>query len=388
MLLELGFRNFFSFREGARVSFRLDSNCPESIAGGRDFVTVMGVKGANAAGKTHVLKALSFLSRFTASSFSTDPDSLMPFSSFFDNSDPTELYVEFKAKDGREYRYEVELTDRKIIRESIYRTLKRSTLYIERIENEITKPKTLAGIDGLILRDNVSIISMFNQYARPELADVYRFFRGIVTNVGFLGYNDIPLDINRAAELFHKHPKALDFAKNFIKDCDTGVEDIEIDLVESAQNKIKDGKPEPEKEYRTFFTHLVDGERKYTLVEAESSGTKSLFRILGLYAAVLASGGIAVYDEFDLHLHPHIIPKILGLFTDGETNLNGSQLIVSSHDDRIMDILGRYRTILVNKEENESYLYRLDEIPGDLVRNDRTMLPAYHEGKLGGVPRI
>jgi len=41
----------------------------------------------------------------------------------------------------------------------------------------------------------------------------------------------------------------------------------------------------------------------------------------------------------------------------------------------------------VNKDENKSYSYRLDEIPGDMIRNDRPIEPIYRSGKIGGVPR-
>jgi hypothetical protein len=43
---------------------------------------------------------------------------------------------------------------------------------------------------------------------------------------------------------------------------------------------------------------------------------------------------------------------------------------------------------LVNKENTESYCYRLDEIPSDILRNDRLISPAYNQGKIGGVPKI
>ncbi|TOA04168.1 hypothetical protein CGK40_02880, partial [Vibrio parahaemolyticus] len=41
---------------------------------------------------------------------------------------------------------------------------------------------------------------------------------------------------------------------------------------------------------------------------------------------------------------------------------------------------------LVNKEDGESYGYRLDEIPGSMIRNDRPITPLYVSGKIGGVP--
>jgi uncharacterized protein len=53
-----------------------------------------------------------------------------------------------------------------------------------------------------------------------------------------------------------------------------------------------------------------------------------------------------------------------------------------------MDTLSKYRTILISKEENESYLYRLDEIQGDILRNDRAISSIYKAGKIGGVPKV
>ncbi|MEA1911137.1 MAG: ATP-binding protein, partial [Spirochaetota bacterium] len=76
------------------------------------------------------------------------------------------------------------------------------------------------------------------------------------------------------------------------------------------------------------------------------------------------------------------------LFTDESINTEDAQLLFTTHNSKIMDVLGKYRTILVNKEENESYLYRLDELPGDLIRNDRPIEPIYRSGKVGGVPKV
>jgi hypothetical protein len=53
-----------------------------------------------------------------------------------------------------------------------------------------------------------------------------------------------------------------------------------------------------------------------------------------------------------------------------------------------MDYLGKYRVVFVNKEDNESFLYRLDELPGDLLRNDRSIEGVYNTGKIGGRPKL
>ena len=64
MIYSYGFKNYFGFKEGADVSFLLGSRVPQEISGGRKAATILGVKGANGAGKTNLLKALTFISTF------------------------------------------------------------------------------------------------------------------------------------------------------------------------------------------------------------------------------------------------------------------------------------------------------------------------------------
>ncbi len=63
-------------------------------------------------------------------------------------------------------------------------------------------------------------------------------------------------------------------------------------------------------------------------------------------------------------------------------------MIFSTHNAKILDYTKKYRSVLVNKDASESYAYRLDEIPGDIIRNGRSLVSIYNSGKIGGVPRI
>jgi AAA15 family ATPase/GTPase len=384
VLLEFGFRNFFSFREGATVSFRLDSNCPASISGGQQFSTVLGIKGANGAGKTHLLKALAFIREFCVSSFNYEPGGLIPFSSYFENRDATEIYVEFLSN-GAEYRYELVLTDTEVIRETAFRTKARKTKIFERTGEKLETQKALSGLQTIKLRKNASIISTAHQYERTEISDIYKFFKKIFTNVGYNGFRNPFLNLQAASKFMDEHEEIFDFATKFISECDVGVS--QINIMKEKKDEINETHAEERHEYTPMFSHRAQGKENWIHPATESSGTKAIFRALAIYKLALETGGIVVLDEFDIHLHPHILPKILELFTNSENNPKNAQLIVSTHDDRIMDILGKYRTILVNKEENESFAYRLDEIQGDVIRNDRSMVAAYNDGKIGGVPR-
>ena len=98
MLLEYGVRNFFCFKEGATVSFKLPNNCPESISQGKEYTNILCVKGKNGSGKTNLLKGLSFLGDFCANSFSYKPDEEINIENFFRNEKDSEFFIEFKEK--------------------------------------------------------------------------------------------------------------------------------------------------------------------------------------------------------------------------------------------------------------------------------------------------
>jgi hypothetical protein len=379
MLLEFGLKNFFSYKEEVSISFRLDSNCPQSISQGRDFSTVLGIKGANGSGKTHLLKGLAFVSFFCTNSFSDKPESPIHIDSFYDSDLPSEFYLEFMI--GKvTYRYELSVTDTEIKRECIFRKNSKKTKILERVGNElIYRTAALARLDAIKLRKNASIISTAHQYDFDELNDIYNNFAQFVANVSYSGLSETPYDINSVSEFLHEHSDILEFVKSFIAECDTGI--TSIDIVE-----IKDNKGGTE--FWPVFVHETNEKLNPVTAHSESSGTKALYRHLPSYKLILDRGGLLVLDEFDTHLHPHILPKLIQLFVDPVINKHSAQLVFSTHDAAVIDLLGRYRTYLVNKEDNESYAYRLDEIPGDIIRNDRSILPSYNDGKIGGIPKL
>ncbi len=380
MIFEYGIRNFLSFKEGASVSFRLDKNTPEIISQGRTYATVMCVKGANGSGKTHLLKGLAFLASFASKSFSADPKDEIAVDTYFNSAAPAEYYAEFLASDGATYLYELSVTKSNVEREALYKKKQRKTMVFERTGNRVSAISRLSPIENIDYRNNASVIATLHQHQNSEIEPIYDFFRTIFFNVnqaGFAGLRNF--DIDTVAKVFHENPEMLQFAIAFISDCDIGISNITISTGEK-----EDGK----KRYFPIFYHMVDGKEVPVFPSTESNGTKYLFRMLLPYFITIANGGLFIADEFDIYLHPDILPKIINLFTNVEINKKGAQLLFSTHNADILDICGKYRTVLINKENNASYAYRLDELPGDILRNDRPISTPYKEGRIGGVPRL
>lgn len=379
MLLSYGANNFHCFKEGIDVSLRLGKSVSKDISHGKPYSTVLGFKGANGSGKSNALKAFHFLSDFCAHSFSYEPEQSLPFASYFNSKKTTFLYADFLIG-TTEYHYEVELTKSKILKEVLSKKKKRSVPIIERKNDKITyTTKEYNEIKKIKIRNNASFISTAHQYNMDSIKDIYFFFYMSHTRISDIEYSSALFSLNKTSEYYYNEPKSLDFTKNILKQFDLGIDNI---IIEERLDENDD------KIYMPFFSHK-NQKKDYKLpYKEESSGTKSLYKQLIIYNVVLNTGGLLLLDEFDINLHPDILPLLIELFTDPKKNKKEAQLLFTTHDSKILDILGKYRTVLVNKDENESFLYRLDEIPGDIIRNDRGIEQIYRSGKIGGVPRV
>ncbi|WP_288984521.1 AAA family ATPase, partial [uncultured Treponema sp.] len=160
---------------------------------------------------------------------------------------------------------------------------------------------------------------------------------------------------------------------------DTGISDIIISFREDEKDK---------KIYFPIFCHDVDNPNNKLGIDSESTGTRALYINLLYYYENLKSGGVLILDEFDINLHPDILPYLINLFIKRESNPNNAQMIFTSLNPDILNILTKYRTYLFEKENGESFCYRLDEPETNILRNDRSISAPYKRHLLGGYPKI
>jgi AAA15 family ATPase/GTPase len=381
MIRKFGVKNFFCFKEGVDINFGFDGNVPESIALGRDHSTVIGIKGSNGSGKTNIIKAIQFLRTFCYFASEGNVEERLAINGYYDSKEPSEFYLDFEVN-GMKYYYELDVSPTGVLREVLYRTSNRRTKILERQGDNIVEViEDLAELKLIKLRSNASIIALIRQYNfQSPMEDLHRiseFFFKFISNVDFFGYKNIDLNYAVISKEYSQDPRLFHFVKEIVKSADQGVEDIIIkSRLDENGNEI----------FFPLFIHQHNGKNYALNIQDESSGTRVLFQRMHMYWIVLSTGGLLALDEFDIHIHAMILPKIIELFLNPEININNAQFIFTAHNTEIIDTLGKYRTILVNKEDNESYCYRLDEIPGSMIRNDRPISPLYLQGKIGGVP--
>jgi predicted ATPase len=81
-----------------------------------------------------------------------------------------------------------------------------------------------------------------------------------------------------------------------------------------------------------------------------------------------------------------LLPHILDLFKHEHSNPHDAQIIFTCHTPEILNLLMKHQVYLVEKENQESEAWRLDEVTG--LRADDNLYAKYMAGALSAVPNL
>ncbi len=399
MLHRYRFSNLYSFRESTEVDLRLNmreqqSNWWAEDANGERVGKVMAVIGANGGGKTSLLNALAFLHWFMVASFTlAKPGEDLPFAQHaLAEGQLSELEVDFVTYLGNEprfWRYKVQLTPKHVHFEGLYMRRERMGYVFERAWNESKKGYDFKengfGFlpqETIDARTNASVLSIGIQYGLP----LAMAFRNVVfrTNVVETGkeWTDREL-LNKATNFFYDSPAYQERMNNLLQAWDFGLASVQL---REYTVPNEEGQSKPLR--LAVGVHQGRDNKQYHLpITRESRGTQAAFVLLSRLMPVLTDGGVAVIDEFESDLHPHMLAPILDLFANPATNPHHAQLLFTSHSMEVLNLLPKSQVILVEKDEfNESQAWRLDEVKG--IRSDDNFYAKYMAGAYGAVPRL
>lgn len=405
MLHSFALKNFLSFKERTEVSFALTQKASShgwdtSSPTGQRLATALAVIGANGAGKTSLIKPVAFLSWFIKHSFlQSIPNAPMPIKPHFSAPhEPIEFEIEADDLNGTLWRYELKATPERVLHEAVYkRPNKKRAKYsyvFERDWDEASKEYIIKQ-DGFGLnpteakkvRPNASLISTAAQYG----VEVAQRLVGanVASNIMQVGRVDPNLGFVNASIFFHENAALKAQMETLLHDLDFGLSGVEIrklDIAMPPEMKFPEGTKLPA-QYQVLGVHtLKDGSRHELQMMEESSGTRTAFTQLWYLLSVLASGGIAVIDELESDMHPHMIEPLLDLFASPHTNPHNAQIIFTSHSIEVMGLLGKSQVFLVEKKNCESEAWRLDTMDG--VRVQDNLYAKYMSGAYGAVPQL
>lgn len=397
MLKKITFSNFYSFHDESEISFEMGRKPAHSlydidIDEQTRINKVVAVVGANGSGKTQLIKPIAFLSWFISSSFlGKKPDDDIPFKPHcLSESKSTHFEVIFDME-GAEYRYQLEVTPKRVLSEALYKKTSHLFSYVfirsfsEDLSHYQVKQKGFGFPQSQAesIRGNASLISAAHSYDTPLASQIAQYVSGCEYNLCVSGRKHYDLsDLLDSAEFFYKNTHLSQQMNQMMCAMDLGLESISI-------RKFKITEPETGNESEKFLPvgrHQSEEQVFELPFSEESNGTQSAFVLLGRILPVLIDGGLAVIDEIDNDLHPHMLNYILELFKFEHTNPHQAQLIFTCHTPEVLNLLQKHQIYLVEKNHQKSEAWRLDDVIG--LRADDNLYAKYMAGALSAVPEL
>ncbi len=416
MLLRYGVSNFQSIRsyqELSLVASSLKDEGPDLLhsEGRREVVLpVVMIYGANASGKTSVLRALQRMTALVRDSHSggrptakvrRSPFALDPKAA----EEPTQFDCDFVI-DAVRYHYGFKANDDEFLEEWLYAFVSgyRQTWFYREKGESITFGKNLKGRNKLIediTRRNSLFLSVAAQNAHPQLTSIYEYLAERL--VFRMAANDRSVVRRMAtAGLDSRVIRFLQFADTGVVSAKVEVEERErVPVPSDLWRRVIRGDPDAPQEEFVQLTLPMDppvrltlghssptGEPVYLDLSQESRGTVRLLELVSDALRVIDSGGVLIVDELDGSLHTLLARELISLFAKSDVNSTGGQLIASTHDTNILcsEYLRRDQVWFTEKNSSgETHLFPLTEIR---TRNTDNLEKGYLQGRFGAIPYL
>lgn len=409
MIIDLTVENFRSIKDEQVLSLYVEQ--PRSHLTGHiaypagDKIGVLrsaGIYGANASGKSNVLRAFRALRYLICGADLKEGDSIACYEPYKLSDQtkeaPVRFEIEFVNTDGIRYSYSISFNKNTVLEESLdfYPSRQRANIF-RRTPTDTWEDISFGGL----YKGGAKRIPFFpnNTYLgtagkNPASADiirsVYNYFRKTLRYIG------AEKDVYTAN--FLDDESMMNKAARFLCLVDTGISGVQSRINKIEKDELLESLPEEmqkmllEQTKRSFFfAHRTEsGKDEYFRERDESEGTQKLFSILPLLLRAFESGGVMLLDEIDNSFHPHIAELVIRLFNDPAVNTTNAQLIFSTHNVHLMsaDNMRRDQIWFVQKNEGSSMLYSLDEFDKEKVKSGSPFGIWYNEGRFGAIPTI
>lgn len=417
MLIEFTVGNFRSFKEpvtfsmvAAKVNARdpqVDIDNTFRVEEDLTLLTSGAIYGANASGKSNLIKALGFMRNMVLSSSkesqADDPINTVPFRLDTQTEQNPSFFEIVFRQEGIPYRYGFEVNTEKVKTEWLFYSPngKEAKLFI-REDSEITPSRTFKGGRTLksLTRSNALFLSVAAQFNNEIASKVLGCFKSInvISGLDDSAYGGF------TAGVFAEDASYRTNIIDLIRGSDVGINNVVVEktnihepgvLPKDMPQELKDYLLKQVKDEGQFvnfrsshYKHCENGVVEEILfdIDEESEGTRKLFFLSGPIINTLREGKVLVIDEIEARLHTLLTRKLISLFNSEKTNPKHAQLIFATHDTNLLSnkLFRRDQLWFVEKDEGgASHLYSLAELK---VRNDASFEGDYMQGKYGAIP--
>ena len=412
MLIEFRVKNFRSLRDEQVLSLvaSKDKTLQDThtqatgISAAPAVLRSAVVYGANASGKSNLIKALQYMRGVvTESATAMQPSQTFAVQQFrldaVSVGQPSEFEVTF-LNDGVRYQYGFAMTTQRIVSEHllVYKSFKPQHWFTRRFDADTSKDiydfgPGLKGPKNLwegATRPNALFLSMAVQLNSESLRPLFDWF----LNHLVIFNEQAQLSPQMSIELLKKADGRKEIC-NFLSSADISIADIDVETRKVPGQAIHfdlmagktEVRSEEMEEHKVLFHHVTEQGKAVFDIMDESNGTRNLLFLAAPVLNILNKGLTLVIDALDKSLHTLLVRELVRLFHRPEINTGGAQLIFTTHDTSLLDapnLFRRDQVWFVEKDRDQtSTLVSLSEFS---PRKNEALERGYLMGRYGGVP--
>ena len=407
MLIQFSVENYKSIRDELIINFCSekkkennkwvvsDVNMTESI------YKCIGLIGPNASGKSNIINAIYFALKFIDKTISRKDSASISVEGFGfseENKDkPTSFEFIFMYK-GIKYIYGFSINSKEVIEEYLmgYFTAKAKTIF-DRSEgqkynfkgNDVKLQKEIAQKTN----DNRLYMPVAAEWGYEPAKVVMEWCdlmsrQYVKFNVATMIKSIISDEIQKAFLI-----KELQKADFNIVDIYVERETVETEVVNWVSRFLEEVIKKDDKELTDNIKYrnkvmIVHKNSKNELFEIDmdedSDGTKEIIKNMAEIMYIGKEGGLMLEDELGGNYHTKLTQYFLNVIKSKEINEGNAQLLFSSHDTKILNILNTDQIYLVDKDDDGATYVKL--LSDYQIRPEMNVELGYLKGKFGGIP--
>jgi AAA15 family ATPase/GTPase len=432
MIISFSVSNFRSIRDEQTLEFTANSSNSKTDnlihIDDKDIRLLKSIViyGANAAGKTNLIRAFYAFRKFVLNSTDLKKGDPIP-EAYYDpflldeksGNLPTTFKVAFIGVDSKKYVYETKYKRDHVEFEKlvVYDSTQPSTLFLRENAQESVKvfEKFVdQKVDVSILANQLFLTKVGNS-PNEQIGKIYLYFKDIeiwnaanTTRVrGELFRKILDKFSKSESDAFQRRLiKLINLSDTRIDSLvlGQGPTDIDIPAIEGISDAVSTdlkAKVLETLKYQLFGVHKIfDNSDNHTsaanfeFFRRESNGTQGIFAIGGLILSSLLkpNPGIILFDEFDNSLHPELCRFLIELFHNPIVNRNNSQIAFATHETQLLDkdLFRKDQIWFAEKDKyGRSEFFSVADFGSDgNLREGISFDKWYKLGKFGGIPHI
>lgn len=407
MLIQYSVENYKSIRDEIIINFSVKDNeyNPKWVIENDNLdypvYKTIGLIGPNASGKSNILESMKFAFDFINTTLSRKADSKISVIPFM-------LKDEWKTKETRfefiffeankKYVYGFAINSDKVTEEYLIEYFDKSESVIFERENygkekydfkgnDIKKQKEIAEKTN----SNRLYLAVAAEWGYEKVKIAYDWF--VRTNREYSVRNRV------IAEILEEN-KCKTILLDTLHKADFNIKDIHVEN--------KELEPKFQEALKQFINQIVgdssgmindvikenfdiriihedkEGNEYEINLEYDSSGTRSIVYNVAEFINMNRNGGLILEDELGKDFHTRLTEYYLNLFHNTDINFGSAQMIFSSHDTSVLNLLSPEQIYLVDKDESgDTFVKLLDDY---LIRETDNVELGYLKGRYGAVP--